>query len=72
MKTYTLFLDVLIMSLLVLAVQFYITDEVIIKASTTRSGFTRTMIVSWQSLFVIASFCVLLRYIVRNTRVTGY
>jgi hypothetical protein len=68
MKTYTLFLDILIMSLLALAVHFYITDDIIVKSRITRSGFERTMIISWQSLFVIASFCVFLRYIVRNVR----
>ena len=68
MKTYALFLDMLILSLLFLSIDFYVFDNVIINSSHNRRGVVTPMIISWQSLLGIASFCVLLRYIVRNVR----
>ncbi|MBA4166024.1 MAG: hypothetical protein H0X41_00495 [Chitinophagaceae bacterium] len=68
MKTYTLFLDVIIMSLLLLAVQFNLSDNTITDVATGRRGTIHMMVISWQTLFFLASFCVLLRYIARNVR----
>lgn len=63
MKAYTLLLDALIMSLLVLAVLFQLSDDVITTSHVSRAGLTRTTIISWHSLLMFASFCVILRYI---------
>ena len=63
MKTYTLFLDITILSLLVLAVYFQFTDYTLTDMATGRRGLLRMMVVTWQSLFVIATFCVFLRYV---------
>jgi hypothetical protein len=68
MKTYTQFLDIIIVSLLVLAIRFNLSDDTITDSIIGRRGVIRTMIISWQTLLVVASFCVLLRYIARNTR----
>lgn len=68
MKTYTRLLDTLIVSLLVLAVQFNLTNQSITNSSTGRRGVIRTMIISWETLLLFASFCVCLRYIARNVR----
>jgi hypothetical protein len=67
MKTYILFLDFIIVCLLVLAIHFHISDNVI--HSTSRRGVVGTMIISWQSLLGVSTFCVMLRYIIRNVRV---
>ncbi len=67
-RTYTLMLDMMILSLLVLAVYFNITEHSITDSFTSRSGNTRTLTVTWQSLLFVASFCVFLRYIARNVR----
>lgn len=66
LKTYTLFLDMLILSLLMLTIHFNITDNAITHSFTSRTGTIRTIIICWQSLFLVASFCVFLRYIARN------
>jgi hypothetical protein len=68
MKTYTAFLDMLILSFLILAINFNLTDNCITDSVTGRRGGIRIMIISWQTFFVVASFCVFLRYIARNVR----
>ncbi|MBO9571502.1 MAG: hypothetical protein J7497_04755 [Chitinophagaceae bacterium] len=62
MKTYIRFLDMLILSLLVLAVHFQLTDD-FIPDSGHRRGMIKMVIISWQTLFFFASFCVFLRYV---------
>jgi len=66
MKTYTLLLDILILSLLALSIGFLLTDSSIVDSGANRRGIIRTMVISWQSLLFFASFCVFLRYIARN------
>ncbi|MEO8583283.1 MAG: hypothetical protein ABI415_05770 [Flavitalea sp.] len=68
MKTYTLFLDTIILSLLLFAVHFNLSDSMITNLRTSRAGVMHTMIISWQSLIFVAGFCLVLRYIARNTR----
>lgn len=68
MKTYTLVLDMLILSLLTLSVHFLLTDYSITDSVTTRRGMVHTTIITWQSLFAVASFCLLLRYIAQKLR----
>lgn len=62
MKTYILFLDMLIMSLLVLAIYFQQTDD-FIPDSGNRRGMIKMVIISWQTLFFFATFCLFLRYV---------
>ena len=66
MKTYTFFLDLIIFALLVLAVHFRLFDSAITESHISRGGITRTTIISWQSLLLIATFCVFLRYIAQK------
>lgn len=66
MKTYTLLLDVIVLFLISLAVSFWLADESIANSRVTRSGLTRTLIISWQTLLCFAGFCLFLRYIARN------
>jgi hypothetical protein len=68
LDTYTLMLDMLILSLLALAINFNLTDNEITNSIASRRGTIRTMVISWQSLLVLASFCVFLRYIARNVK----
>lgn len=69
MKTYTLLLDFIILSLLVLAIHFSLSDSEITHSVMSRRGSIRTTVICWQSLMFVASFCVLLRYIARNVAV---
>jgi hypothetical protein len=57
-----------IVSMLVLSISFSITDYSIANSHISRSGLTRTTFICWQSLFLVASFCVFLRYIARNVK----
>ncbi len=66
MKTYTLVLDIFILLLLGLSVQFCTSQEVISNSFTRHNGSVRLMTVSWQTLLGLASFCVGLRYVARN------
>ncbi len=66
MKTYTLFLDMLILSLLVLAIYFFVNDNLISYSTTSRRGTMRTMIVSWHFLLLVSGFCVFLKFIAQN------
>lgn len=68
MKTYTAFLDMLIMSFIVLAINFNLTDHYITDVDNNRRGVLHIVVISWQTFFVVASFCVFLRYIARNVR----
>jgi len=63
MKTYTLVLDMLILSLLALSLHFLRTDYSITDSFVSRRGVVHTTIITWQSLFAVASFCLFLRYI---------
>jgi hypothetical protein len=63
MKTYTAVLDMLIMLFLVLAVHFNVNDNYIVDDVSRRRGALHIVIISWQTFFVIATFCVFLRYI---------
>lgn len=63
MKTYTAVLDMLIIVFLVLAVHFNVNDNYIVDDVSRRRGALHIVIISWQTFFVIASFCVFLRYI---------
>jgi hypothetical protein len=63
MKAYTAFLDMLILLFLLLAIHFNVTDNYITNPTTGRRGVVSIMIISWQTFFVAASFCVFLRYI---------
>lgn len=63
MKTYIRFLDILIVCLLILAVQFNLSNDYITDSFTSRRGVIRTTIICWQTLFAFASFCVFLRFI---------
>jgi hypothetical protein len=69
MKTYIRFLDTLILSFLILAIHFNLHDNVIINQPPNRRGAVTMMIISWQTLLGLASFCVFLRYVVRRVRV---
>ena len=66
MKTYTQFLDILIVCLLILAIQFNLSDNSITNSLAGRRGEVRMMIITWQTLLFMASFCVFLRYIALN------
>lgn len=66
MKTYTAFLDMLILYFLVQALNFNLTGNYINNSGTGRRGVVSIMIISWQTFFVAASFCVFLRYIARS------
>jgi hypothetical protein len=68
MKTYTLFLDIVILSLLVLAINFQLTDDYVTGSFTGRRGVIRMPVICWQTLLGFASFCVFMRYLVRNLR----
>jgi hypothetical protein len=68
MKAYTQLLDILILSLLALSIGFLLTNNSITDSFTGRRGVIRTMIISWQTLLFVASFCVFLRYVARNIR----
>jgi hypothetical protein len=63
MKAYTAFLDMLILLFLLLAIHFNVTDNYIADASVGRRGAVSIKVISWQTFFVAASFCVFLRYI---------
>jgi hypothetical protein len=66
MKTYTAFLDMLILFFLSLAVHFSVSDNYIVDDVSRRRGALHVSIISWQTFFVVASFCVFLRYIAEN------
>lgn len=66
MKAYTAFLDMLILLFLILALNFSLTGNYITDDITGRRGKIHIMIISWQTFFVAASFCMFLRYIARK------
>ena len=68
MKTYTQLLDILILSMLALAIIFYLTNHSVSNSFNRRDGHLHISVISWQSLLLVSSFCVFLRYIARNVR----
>ena len=68
MKTYAAFLDMLILYFLALAVHFSVNDNYIVDDVSERRGALHINIISWQTFFVVASFCVFLRYIARKVQ----
>lgn len=66
MKAYTLLLDIIILSLMILALSFSVTDEYITDSVISRRGAIRTFVICWQSLLMLAAFCIFLRYIARR------
>ena len=68
MKTYTAFLDMLIITFLVLAIYFNLTGNYITDSPSGRRGVVSIMVISWQTFFIVASFCVFLRYIAQKVR----
>jgi hypothetical protein len=66
MKTYTAFLDMLILLFLLLAVHFNVNDNYIIDDVKGRRGALHIVIINWQTFFVVAVFCLFLRYIARK------
>jgi len=63
MKTYAACLDMLILLFLVLAIHFSVNDDYIVDDVSRRRGALHIMIISWQTFFVVAGFCLFLRYI---------
>ena len=68
MKTYALFLDILILLFIILAIHFNVNDDYIVDDISGRRGALHVMIISWQTFFVVAAFCVFLRYIARKVQ----
>jgi hypothetical protein len=66
MKAYTAFLDMLTMFFLVLAINFHLTGDYITGPVEGRRGAVSIMIISWQTFFAAACFCMFLRYIARK------
>jgi hypothetical protein len=58
----------LILSLLVMAINFNLTDNYITDSVIGRRGVIHLMIISWQTLLMVSGFCVFLRYISCNIR----
>jgi len=68
METYTRILDMIILSLLALAVTFSLNNDLITSSHINRAGMLRTTIIGWQSLMLCASFCVFLRFVAQRVR----
>lgn len=66
MKTYTSFLDMLVLFFLILAIQFHFNGNYIVDDITGRRGALHIVIISWQTFLVVAVFCLFLRYIARK------
>jgi hypothetical protein len=66
MKAYTAFLDMLTIFFLVLAIHFLLTGNYITGPVEGRRGAVSIIIISWQTFFAVACFCVFLRYIARR------
>ncbi|MEP7258889.1 MAG: hypothetical protein ABI687_10875 [Flavitalea sp.] len=66
MKTYIQLLDILIVCLLILAIQFNLSDNYITDSVIGRRGVIHTRIICWQSLFAFSSFCLFLRYVAQR------
>jgi hypothetical protein len=66
MKAYTAFLDMLTIFFLVLAINFNLTGDHITGPVGERRGAVSIMVISWQTFFAVAGFCVFLRYIARK------
>ncbi len=68
MKTYAACLDMLTMLFIILAIRFHVEGNYIVDDVTGRRGALHIVIISWQTFFVIAGFCVFLRYIARKVQ----
>ena len=68
MKTYAAFLDMLTLYFLTLAIHFSVNDDYIVDDVSGRRGALHIKIISWQTFFVVAAFCMFLRYIARKVR----
>ena len=66
MKAYTALLDMLTIYFIVLAITFNVTDDYITGPSDVRRGAVSIFIISCQTFFAVAGFCVFLRYIARK------
>lgn len=66
MKTYAALLDILILLFIALAIHFNVHDDYIIDDVSRRRGALHIMVISWQTFFVVAVFCVFLRYVARR------
>ena len=66
MKTYTAFLDMLVLFFIILAIQFNTNGNYIVDDVSERRGALHIVIISWQTFTVVAIFCVFLRYIARK------
>ena len=68
MKTYTAFLDMLILLFFALAIHFHLSDNYIVDDITGRRGALHIVIISWQTFVVVACFCLFLRFIARKVQ----
>lgn len=66
MKAYTALLDMLTIYFIVLAINFNLTGDYITGPVGVRRGAVSIVIISWQTFFAVAGFCVFLRYIARK------
>lgn len=68
MKTYTACLDMLILLFLALAIHFQLSDNYIVEDVHGRRGVLHVRVITWQTFFVVATFCIFLRYVARKVQ----